>query len=692
MWNQPRFWPHRFALSASTRRSFRWTVLWLLCQLIPGIAEPQIYLDQAGYRPESPKFFFVHQPADSFYLYAATSHEPCFRGAVKLWRTNDPATGWTIYRGDFSALAASGQFYVEMPGIGRSHDFPIAATVYQPVYRQSLKGFYFQRCGSELKLEHANVYLHARCHFTDGLFHSSTGLSGFHDGTGGWHDAGDYGKYVVNAGVTVGTLLLAFELFPDRFQQDDLNIPESSNGIPDLLDEVRYELEWLFKMQDPNGGVYHKLTREQFEGFVMPQRDTDARYLYQISSAATADFAGMMARAARIFQPFDSLFARRCLTSAEAAWQYLEVHPNIIPAGGFKNPDGTKTGEYGDGQDFDERLWAAAELFITTGAEQYHQYFISRYDARGLITGPMGWQDVYALALLSYLTSRRPEASSAIQSRIHGSLIQYCQNLVTKRNQSGFQVLLEPGEYFWGCHGYVLNKAVLLIIGYELSKNQDFLAKALDQLHYILGANAHGMCFVTGIGKKSVRHPHHRPSAADNIPEPVPGLLAGGPNQQLQDAVLQSHFNSSTPPALCYIDDVGSYASNEIAINWNAPLVFVAGYFAMINSAASGIESGEAPVPKGIRLLQNYPNPFAETTTIVYQVDLAQEVQLKIYDLLGRVVVRTTLVAAPNSANRFEWNGRNLLGEAVPSGIYVYQLETNHDAITRKLICFRRAD
>lgn len=138
MWNQPRFWPRRFALSASTHRSFRWTVLWLLCQLIPGIAEPQIYQDQAGYQPESPKFFFVHQPADSFYLYAATSHELCFLGSVKLWRTNDPATGWTIYRGDFSALAASGQFYVEMPGIGRSHDFPIAATVYQPVYGQSL--------------------------------------------------------------------------------------------------------------------------------------------------------------------------------------------------------------------------------------------------------------------------------------------------------------------------------------------------------------------------------------------------------------------------------------------------------------------------------------------------------------------------------------------------------------------------
>lgn len=652
-------------------------------------ADDKVFINQQGYLPGAAKFVFVAQPAESFEVVDFLSNQIIANGKLQLWRANDPATGLTIYKGEFSQLTATGQYFIDIPGVGKSFKFLISDSVYLAVYQKSLKGFYLQRCGVELTTDHSGVYSHPRCHSTDGVFHSTSGLSGFHDTIGGWHDAGDYGKYTVNAGVAVGTLLMAYELFPRRFNQDNLNIPESGNGVPDILDEARYELEWLLKMQDQNGGVYHKLTREQFSGFIMPQRDTAVRYIYQISSTATADFAAITARASRNYQPFDSLFSQQCLAAAENAWQYLEKHPHIVPVGGFQNPPGTNTGEYGDGQDSDERLWAAAELFLSTGIEKYHNYFKSNYNSQSLINAPMGWQDVKTMALLAYITGKRADLNPTIHSQIQSSLITYCQTLVNKKNQSGFQVLLEPGEYFWGCNSHTLNKAILMIIAYEKTKNQDFFSIALDQLHYILGVNAHGLSFITGIGDKSVRNPHHRPSGADNVADPVPGLLAGGPNQNLQDPVLQAHFNSSTPPALCYIDHIDSYASNEIAINWNAPLVFVAGYFADLSSSTN-VKPSDATLPQKIQLMQNYPNPFAQTTTIAFHSEIPQNVQLNIYDLLGRIVIRATLPASQKSTNRFEWDGKDHSGKMVSAGLYFYQIECAEQSETKKLIYLNR--
>lgn len=671
-------------------KSFFLYIFLFLIQSSQVNADDKIFIDQEGYLPGAAKFVFVAQYADSFKVFESSLNQIVFREKLSLWKTNDPATGLTIYKGDFSYLTTSGQYFVEVPGIGKSFEFLISDSVYMDVYQKSLKGFYFQRCGTELVTAHAGVYSHPKCHSTDGIFHSTTGLSGFHEAVGGWHDAGDYGKYVVNAGITVGTLLMTSELFPDRFKQDNLNIPESGNGVPDILDEVRYELEWLLKMQDQSGGVHHKLTREQFSGFIMPQRDTAVRYIHQISSAATADFAAMLAKASRIFQPFDSVFSEECLAAAERAWHYLETNPDIVPSGGFLNPEGTNTGEYGDGQDFDERLLAAAELFLTTGTDKYHNYFKDNYSSSGLFNAPMSWQNVKALALLTYLNGKHSAINPTVHAQIQGSLINYCQTLVNKRNQSGFHVLLEPGEYFWGCNSHLLNKAILLIIAYEKTKNLDFYNTALDQLHYILGVNAHRISFITGVGDKTVRNPHHRPSGADNIADPVPGLLAGGPNQHLQDPVLKAHFNSTTPPALCYIDHIDSYASNEIAINWNAPLVFVAGYFADISSSTN-VKPGDATLPKKIQLFQNYPNPFAQTTTIAFHSDVAQNVQLNIYDLLGRIVIRETLTASQKSMNRFEWNGKDQLGKMVSAGLYFYQIECAEQSETKKLIHLNRA-
>lgn len=559
---------------------------------IASINASSIYVNKIGYLPSKVKYVYFSNLVDSFYVREQISGVIRFRGKAELWKEKDLATNLTLYRGDFSKFNGKGIFYITDNLGNKSSTFSISDTVFNEVYRKSLKYFYFQRCGIDLEQKHAGRYSHAKCHLLDGYFHRSTDTVGFKYVVGGWHDAGDYGKYIVNAGITVGTLLMAFELFPQKFSQDDLNIPESKNNIPDLLDEVKYELEWMLKMQNFDGGVYSKVTKERFEEFVMPQDDSpEGRYIYRISSTATADFAAVMARAYRIFNKYDKDFAYQCINAAKKAWNFLERNPDIVPLGGFKNPEGTITGEYGDKDDSDERLWASIELYFSTGNTKFFNYYESNYKKKNLFT-TMDWGDVRTLAHLTFLTCQtelpcqtglshktKEVLFSGIINEHKHSLENYCELLLSKSRKDGFNITILPGEYRWGSNSDVLNNAVILIFGYELLNKQDYYDTALMQLNYILGINAHDISFVTGVGDNSVMNPHHRPSAADGIFEPIPGLLAGGPNQYLDDPTLRSLFDSNSPPALCYVDDVGSWSSNETAINWNAPLVFVSGYF-----------------------------------------------------------------------------------------------------------------
>ncbi len=638
------------------------------------IAGGKIFVDQLGFTPFAPKSFTTSQSADSFFVVKSSSGIISFRGKIVQSRISDPASGLTLYEGDFSSLHEQGIFRIFSSAQDTSFPFQIADSVYNPLFRAALKGFYFQRCGVALSSSYAGQYARAQCHTADGFLHTSTGSSVYREATGGWHDAGDYGKYIVNAGVSVGTLLMAYEFFPDQFSTDDLGIPESGNNIPDILDEARYELSWLLKMQSSGGGVYFKLTREQFEGFVMPAQDNTAtRYLYSISTTATGDFAAVMAKAARIFDRYDRTFADTCLAAAERAWDYLSANSTIVPAGGFKNPTGTATGEYGDSQDSDERLWAAAELFRTTGIQKYNLFYLFNYSRNGLFTSSMSWQNVTSMAHLTYLASQQIGTDSVIQGELRTSLKSFCDAQITNRNLDGFHCVIPPGQYYWGSNSQPLNNAILLLVASSQGMDSIYRSAALDQLHYITGHNANGICYVTGLGTRSTMNPHHRPSASDGIVAPVPGLLAGGPDQYLDDAILKGLYTSSTPPALCYADQRDSYASNETAINWNAPLVFVAGFFASPN-VVMHTELPSTPVASGFQLGQSYPNPFNPSTSIRFSLPHAGAVQLLVYDILGRRI--RTLIDGYTAAGQHvvRWDGKDNRGITVSSSVYFYQL------------------
>jgi endoglucanase len=642
----------------------------------------QVFINQAGYKKDSPKIFYNSSAADSFFVIDSFSGNIHFSGELNLHKSNDAATGLNLYLGDFSGLNRDGHYFILTSGGDSSFNFEISDSVYKNVLNKSLKSFYFQRCGMLLSGDYAGEYYRQTCHTTDGFFHVSTNQSGFHQSSGGWHDAGDYGKYIVPAGITAGTLLLAYELFPLKFNNDELNIPESGNGIPDILDEIKYELDWFFKMQAGSGGVYFKMTKQQFESFVMPGSDTGTRYLYEISSTATGNFAAVMARASRIYEIFNPEFSTKCLNAAKLAWNFLETNPSIVPPGGFTNPSGTATGQYGDGNDSDERLWAAAELFETTGETKYHIYFQNNYSHNGILNSTMSWPNVKTLAQITYLTGKHSAAIQDTKNELKTGLINYCNSLIARSNNNGFGITINPGEYNWGCNSDILNKAILLILGYEQTKNTAYYHAALKQLDYILGTNAHNLSFVTGIGTKKVMKPHHRPSGADQIVEPIPGLLAGGPNQFLSDPILQSNFNSSTPPALCYIDHEGSYASNEIAINWNAPLVFTAGYFSP--DEITSTDDGSSLSPYEFELQQNYPNPFNPKTLIKYSVGRNEFIILKVFDVLGKEV--STLVNDLKSPGVYEveFDSTDL-----SSGVYIYELKAGENFFSKKMMVLK---
>lgn len=640
----------------------------------------QVFINQAGYKTDLPKIFYTNLTANSFEVVEVETGNTFFNGNLQLVNSNDPATGMAIRKGDFTLLNRNGNYFIKLNTNDTSYHFPINQNVFDEIYRKSLKAFYFQRCGSQLLFTHAGQYQRNICHTGDAFFHSSTGQSGFKFSRGGWHDAGDYGKYIVNAGISTATLLMAYEYFPSLFGNDNLNIPESGNGTPDILDEAKYEVQWFLTMQDSDGAVYFKITKEQFEPFVMPSQDSGMRYLYQKSSTATADFIAVLARFYRVYKNYDAVFANTCLTAAINAWNWLSNQATIVPPGGFHNPPGTSTGEYGDNNDSDERLWAAAELFESTGEQSYKEYYEFNYNTSGLFNSTMGWQNVKSLAHITYLFSSQPDALPAIKSELQTSLNSYCLTLLNRVNTNGFGVSINPGEYSWGSNSQVLNNALLFILAYAKNNDSDFLTAALRQLDYVVGSNAHNISFVTGIGKKYPLHPHHRPSEADGITEPVPGLIAGGPNQYLNDPVLQQHFNQNTPPALCYIDDVGSYASNEIAINWNAPLVFVSGYFNSLSTTS--VENHDNFSPQGFYLEQNFPNPFNSSTRINWYSPVNSWLKIQLFDSLGRELKTIT-------ENYFSAGFHSLLftiDDELPSGVYCYRLSFSNSFIARKMI------
>lgn len=536
-----------------------------------------IKVDQVGYLPTAPKVAMVaaRTATGTFVVRRFGEGEVVFRGKLSA-PAADASSGDSVQTADFSSLKKEGRFYLEVPGVGVSWPFAIAPDAYSRAFYLAMRSFYGQRCGAAVDLgPEFPGYKHDACH-TENAYHATSGRSGVKaSGNKGWHDAGDYGRYVVNSGLSTGTLLWTYEMFADRVKRVRLNIPESDNGSPDILNEIRWNLDWMLSMQDEDGGVFHKQTSERFCDFVMPEKDGLVSFVIGTgrepykSSCATADLAAVMAIAARTYRPFDPAYAVKALDSARRAFAWVEKNPGIL----FTNPKGIGTGGYGDRDCTDEILWAAAELWRTTRDGAYRQYFIDHYSTQLpaiSASSPPAWPSVGPVALWTYLLGGGTgEAAEAIRK----ASLSAADEIVGRTVADGYRTSLRTSDYIWGSNSVAANYGLQLLVANALQPNPRYRDAAADNLHYLLGRNTFSLSFVTQVGANPFRHPHHRPSGADRNPEPWPGLLAGGPNGRRQDPAMKAL--PDLPPAKMYLDDQASYASNEVAINWNAPLVFL---------------------------------------------------------------------------------------------------------------------
>lgn len=528
-----------------------------------------IRLNQMGYRPKDVKQAVVAGTGTVFHLVPAAGGPSVYMGSLAE-PVPDSVTGGEICLADFSAFGTPGEYRLVVEGVGGSYPFTIAEDVYAGVDAAVLKFFYFQRCGMALEPAYAGEWAHNACHLGEGAVFGDDNRTWA--APGGWHDAGDYGRYSVNTAVSLADLLLAWEMYPDAFD-DGSGIPESGNGVPDILDEARYALQWLLRMQDAQtGGVYHKLSAVNFASMtVMPEHDLLQMYFSPISSTATADYAAVMAMSARVFHPVDETFSAECLAAAEKAWTWLASYDG---APGFSNPKGMQTGEYGDHDDRDERFWAASELYRTTGETVYGDAVRVAFAGGGMSWTGLGWQEVSGFGSLAYLMSAWESRDPVVADGLREKWLADAEKARAHVGADTYGSSLGASEYGWGSNAGVLNRAVQLLVAHRLSPDPKWMAAAESTRHYLLGHNVLGQCYVTGFGTKTVKKPHHRPTLADKTMAPVPGMVAGGPNGALQDPAVKAACEG-LPPAACYVDDVTSYSTNEVAINWNAPAVFV---------------------------------------------------------------------------------------------------------------------
>lgn len=559
-----------------------------------------IRLNQIGFYPNAAKIaIVVGEAAGEFQVMTPDLKNVVFKGTLSAARQNT-ISGKTARTADFSALKKTGTFVVTVPGLGHSYPFEIKTDVHRAVAAGALKGFYYQRVSVDLPPKYAGQWSRPAGHVqedTHVLVHPSAVSPERPAGTvlsspGGWYDAGDYNKYIVNSGITVGTLLSLYEDFPPFGQQFEVAIPESGNKIPDLLDESLWNLRWMLTMQDPaDGGVYHKLTNPRFDGMIMPDKAIKERYVVQKSVTAALDFAAVMAQAGRIFRPFNRALpglADSCVTAATRAWAWAKKHPDQLYRQNDMNekfdPD-VVTGEYGDRDASDEWIWAAAELYVTTKDDAYYKAVNLFPDEKMPLPS---WAQVQ---LLGYYTLARFEKSLSPTAqkdlpKLKKQLIGLADGLIQDVDKQAYQTVMGKSaqDYIWGSSAVAANQGVALIQAYRLTNDKKYLRNALTNFDYLLGRNATGYCFVTGFGHKPVMNPHHRPSVADGIEAPVPGLLSGGPNGAAPKQDKCAGYTASSADEM-FIDASCSYASNEIAINWNAPLVYLAGALEALQKA-----------------------------------------------------------------------------------------------------------
>jgi len=550
----------------------KWSFL-IIMLLSVQLSEGQ-FLNQAGYLPGEQKRIFLEESfAGKAFTVTDSNKKVIYKGKAgpaSFWKYS----GTSIVIADIPDLNDEGEYELCFNKPDLKIMFTVTRKEYGKLSAALIKSYYHARASIDISREFGEKYARKEGHPDTVVYIHHTAASAARpagsiiSSPGGWYDAGDYNKYIVNSSITSFTLLHALQLFPSYFSKLNLNIPESGNNLPDLLDETLYNLRWMLSMQDPeDGGVYHKLTSLSFCGMIMPDEDKLPRYVVMKSTAATLDFAATMAKASRVLRPYSLELpglADSCLNMAEKAWEWSRQNPEVI----YRQAEDVSTGAYGDNKLEDEWNWAATELYLATRKDSYLQASLENKAEYNIVPE---WRRVSMLGAFSVLAENE-KPSQELWDKCSTGLFTLADEYYDRYCSSPFRVSINV--FPWGSNGEVANQGVLFIQAYLASGERRYLDAASASLDYLLGANPTGYCFITGFGNKSPMYIHERRSESDGVPEPVPGLLVGGPSLQARNDCGKEAYPSDFP-ALSYYDNVCSYSTNEIAINWNAPAVFL---------------------------------------------------------------------------------------------------------------------
>ncbi len=531
--------------------------------------EKSIFVNQAGYHPKRFKRAVIKTVCQSFFIKDLDGNVK-FEGKTEYFGL-DADSQDTLYLADFTQFTQIGRYYIETDSGERSLQFEISNSCTQKLFDDICKAFYYLRCGCELQEKHAGVYVHPICHETLACEWDNRDVR--IDVSGGWHDAGDYGRYITAGACALAHILYAFEMFPKSFENQNLNIPESDCEMPDILCECKYELDWFLKMQKSDGGVYHKASTAMHAPFIMPQNDREPLYLFAVSSMATADFAAICAHASKIYRKYDSAYADKLFEAAQKSYTWLEENPDFL---GFENPKGCNTGNYGEWNDRDNRFWASVEMFAASGNEKYHD------DMKEMLKNDfpfvaLGYGCVSGFGALSYIFCDK-KTDKSLCERFKSEFVAHAEKLKNLADNCGYGVAMQTQDYCWGSNMNVLKRAMIFIIADKIENSRRFSSYAYAQLDYIMGVNATGYSYVTQNGEFCANYPHLRPAHADGIEKCIPGMVCGGANRFPADPDAKLLVLPGTPPMKCYCDDVGCYSLNEITIYWNSPAVFLCAY------------------------------------------------------------------------------------------------------------------
>jgi len=538
----------------------------------------RIRMNTVGFLPGFPKQATVAADFTKFWIYEAPNGKTSvYSGGTVSEPMNNPDTKEDGLRiADFSDFDKPGRYYIltDNTNIGRSPDFTVGGDVFTEPLRAAMLGFYLWRCGTAVSAYYdKKTYSHEVCHTKDGsLKYYTAGRSdgvGTKNGVGGWHDAGDYNKYIVNSGVTAALLLKAWEHFWHILENTPLISVPKSGTLPAYLTEVKWNLDWVRKMQFDDGRVSHKLSTLNFGGEVMPDKESETQYYAPWNTIASASFAGQTAIAARIYAPYDKAFADGCLAQAERSYRTV-MDTSLVGVGNSLAFFNTGTYKEQIEDDGDKRLWAAAEMWETTGEPEYLRYTEDHLPKT--VGTHITWGDVNTVAVLTYLNSRRGGRDPEKVRRMREELVSAADGLIDNAKAHSYARNLGSDSYYWGANGTVAGTAYILHSVYLQTGDPKYRHAIQDVAAHLLGRNCYGRSFVTGVGGNPPQNPHDRTSTASRTP--WPGRLIGGPHSDKDSTKAPADIRQCATPATCWFDDTRDYWTNEVAINWNAALVY----------------------------------------------------------------------------------------------------------------------